>query len=183
MNRMKETIRKNLIRLGVKRGDKLGIAVSGGIDSMALLSVVCNLREEMGLAVAAYHFEHGIRGQDSREDMDFVKAQCDMRGITCITDSADVPALAKERCVSVETAARQVRYDFLGKQDADFIATAHHMDDTAETVILNLVRGSGLAGLCGIPGRRGRYIRPMLGIGRGQIEDYARGKRYCVCAR
>ena len=170
---MEDAIRQNLIRLGVKRGDKLGVAVSGGVDSMALLHCVCALRKSMGITVAAYHFEHGIRGQASRDDMAFVKAQCDRRGVQCIADSADVPAIAQSTGQSVEAAARRVRYAFLDKQDAVFIATAHHMDDMAETVLLNLVRGAGLPGLCGIPEKRGRYIRPMLGMCRQQIEDYA----------
>jgi len=171
---METRVKQNLIRLGVRKGMTLGIAVSGGVDSMVLLDIVAGLRDELGIVVEAYHFEHGIRDQASKDDMAFVEMQCDMRGITCITDSANVPYLAKERGVSVETAARQVRYDFLDKQSADFIATAHHMDDTAETVIMNLVRGSGIKGLGGIPEKRGRYIRPMLSVLRMQIEDYAR---------
>lgn len=170
---MEDVIRQNLIRLGVKRGDTLGVAVSGGIDSMALLHCVCRFREETGITVVAFHFEHGIRDVQSQDDMAFVQARCREYGIKCICQCADVPRIAKETGQSVEAAARQERYAFLDSQDADYIATAHHMDDVAETVLLNLVRGAGLRGLGGIPERRGRFIRPMLGVTRRQIEGYA----------
>ncbi len=171
---MEDTIRKKLIELGVKAGDTVGVAVSGGVDSMVLLNCLCELRGKMEIRIIACHMEHGIRGQQSKKDMDFVIEQCEKLGIECITERVDVPAIAESAGLSVETAARQVRYEFLDRQGADFIATAHHMDDMAETVIMNLVRGSGLSGLCGIPEARGRYIRPMLGISRSEIEEYAK---------
>jgi tRNA(Ile)-lysidine synthase len=171
---MDDVIRKNLMRLGVRRGDTLGVAVSGGIDSMALLYCVCRLRQDMEITGVAYHFEHGFRGDASRDDMAFVQARCREYGVKCVCHCADVPRIAEETGQSVETAARHARYAFLDRQDADHIATAHHMDDAAETVLLHLVRGAGLHGLGGIPERRGRYIRPMLNVARRQIEDYAR---------
>ena len=105
--------------------------------------------------------------------MRFVMRQCARRGVECVVQRADVPAIAREQKLSVETAARQARYAFLDKQDADWIATAHQMDDVAETVLMNLLRGCGLSGLCGIPEKRGRYIRPLLDIFRKEIEEYA----------
>jgi tRNA(Ile)-lysidine synthase len=130
----------------------------------------------MNIIIIAYHMEHGIRGDASVGDMEFVKEQCDRLGVKCVTKRADVPALASKNGVSIETAARQARYEFLEAADADFMATAHHMEDNAETVLMNLTRGSALAGLTGIPERRGKFIRPMLGVPKRDIEQYAQSR-------
>lgn len=174
MERMEAHIRQKLNSLGVKYGQKLGVAVSGGIDSMVLLHCLCNLRVELNIIIVVFHMEHGIRGQRSVDDMHFVQQECMRRGVVCVAERADVPVIAKARGISLETAARQARYAFLEAQDTAHIATAHHMDDLAETVIMNLLRGSGPRGLSGIPERRGRYIRPMLGISRDEISQYAK---------
>lgn len=166
---MENCVKQKLIDMGIDLTKRLGVAVSGGVDSMVLLHCLYNMK----IPVTVYHMEHGIRGQESKNDMAFVKAQCVKLGIECITKSVDVPKLAKETSVSVETAARTARYEFLDTAEAAHIATAHHMDDMAETVIMNLTRGSGMSGLCGIPERRGKYIRPMLGVSRSEIEQYA----------
>ncbi len=162
-----------MIEFGIEPGDTVGAAVSGGVDSMVLLDVLCNLRDELNIIIEVYHFEHRIRGQASLDDMRFVEAQCAARGVGCVTGREDVVRLAREWGVSLETAARHARYAFLDAQRAGLIATAHHAGDMAETVIMNLCRGSGLKGLCGIPERRGRYIRPLLGVTREEIENYA----------
>ncbi len=170
---MEERVARKLHKMGVKAGETLGVAVSGGVDSMTLLNVLCNLRAQLNIILVAFHMEHGIRGQASVDDMRFVMAECEKRGVECVTARADVPGIAAAEGLSVETAARQARYAFLDGQAADWIATAHQQDDVAETVLMNLLRGSGLAGLCGIPEKRGRYIRPMLDISRAEIEAYA----------
>lgn len=149
------------------------MAVSGGVDSMVLLHCLCNLRDELNIIIVAYHMEHGIRGGQSVDDMRFVQSECARRGVECVIKREDVPAIAKAQGLSLETAARQTRYAFFEAQDAAHIVTAHHMDDMAETVLMNLLRGSGSRGLCGIPEVRGRYIRPMLGISRDEISQYA----------
>ncbi len=164
---------QKLHELGVKAGDRVGVAVSGGVDSMVLLHTLCSLRDQLNITVVAFHMEHGIRGRASEDDMRFVMRQCAQRGVECVVERADVPAIAREQKLSVETAARQTRYAFLDRQDADWIATAHQMDDVAETVLMNLLRGCGLSGLCGIPEKRGRYIRPLLHVSRKEIEEYA----------
>jgi tRNA(Ile)-lysidine synthase len=170
---MKTHVMQKLIGYGIKQGDIVGAAVSGGIDSMVLLDILCNLRTEMNIIIVVFHFEHGIRGENSLKDMRFVVHECEKRGIECVTDREDVIKLSREKGLSIETAAREARYAFLDAQDAAFIATAHHAGDMAETVIMNLCRGSGLAGLCGIPEVRGRYIRPLLDITREEIKSYA----------
>lgn len=161
---------EKLIKFGVDENKTLGVAVSGGVDSMVLLHCLHCLKQPLKV----YHMEHGIRGQDSTRDMEFVKKLCSKLDIECVTKVVNIPKLAKQKGVSVETAARQARYEFLDGADVELVATAHHMDDLAETVIMNLVRGSGLNGLGGIPERRGRYIRPLLSITRSEIEEYAK---------
>ena len=173
---METRVRQNLVDLGVHNGCRIGIAVSGGIDSMALLHCLCHLRCEMDSVIVAYHMEHGIRGARSLADMAFVKDECEKRGVEFIAARADIPALAAKDSVSMETAARAARYRFFDAQDADFIATAHHLDDVAETVLMNLIRGAGLAGLCGIPKKRGHYIRPLLNVSRREIEAYVQAQ-------
>ncbi len=158
------------------RGARVLCAVSGGADSMALLSLLLGLREERGLEIVAAHFEHGLRGEESLRDMAFVEAWCRERGVPCVTERGDTRALAASEHLSLEEAARRLRYDFLERTaDAlgcERIATAHTADDNAETLLLNLLRGSGAAGLCGIPPRRGRIVRPLLETERAEILSY-----------
>ena len=153
-------------------GKKLLAAVSGGADSMCLLHLLFS----EGFDVAAAHFEHGIRGAESRRDAAFVESFCRERGIPFVTEHGDVPAYAAAHGLGLEEAGRALRYDFLERAaDAlgcEKIVTAHTLDDLAETMLFNLARGSGAAGLCGIPRERGRIVRPMLGVQRAQIEAY-----------
>ena len=157
-------------------GSRVLCAVSGGSDSVALLHLLWTRREALGIEVFAAHYEHGIRGAASWEDARFVADFCRARGIACTVEHGDVPAYAKAKGMGTEEAARVLRYAFLERTaDAlgcDFIATAHNADDNAETMLLNLARGSGLKGLCGIPPRRGRIVRPLLETTRAEIEDY-----------
>ena len=147
-------------------------AVSGGADSMCLL----HLLHSRGRDVVAAHFEHGIRGEESLRDAAFVQSWCRELGIPCVTGHGDVPVYAREKGISMETAARALRYRFLeetaAEQDCAWIATAHTADDNVETVLLNLTRGAGALGLQGIPPCRGKIIRPLLGVSRREIEDY-----------
>ena len=149
-------------------------AVSGGADSLCLLHLLWTRREELGLRVCAAHYEHGLRGEESRADAAFVEAFCRERGIPCLVGHGDTAAFAAREKLGVEDAARRLRYAFLEEAaDAlgcELIATAHTADDNAETMLLNLARGSGAAGLCGIPPRRGRVVRPLLGATRAEVE-------------
>ncbi len=151
-------------------GKKLLCAVSGGADSMCLLHLLC----AGGFDVCAAHFEHGIRGAESRRDAAFVEAFCRERGIPFVLEHADVPAWAAEHGLGLEEAGRALRYDFLERTaDAlgcECIVTAHTLDDLAETLLFNLARGSGASGLRGIPRQRGRIVRPMLHVSREQVE-------------
>lgn len=157
-------------------GSSVLCAVSGGADSMCLLHQLVSLGSVPDIRVAAAHFEHGIRGEESLRDSRFVKDYCEANSIPFFAGSADVPAYARENGISVEDAARKLRYEFLEKTAAengfDRIATAHNADDNAETVLFNLTRGSGLKGLCGIPPVRGKIVRPILDMTRAEIEKY-----------
>ncbi len=147
-------------------------AVSGGIDSISLLHWL----HERGTRVAAGHLHHGMRGADADGDEAFVRSFCKERGIPFFAGHADVGALAEELGVSTEEAGRRARYEFLEDTareiGATHIATAHHADDNAETLLFQLIRGAR-SGLGGIAPRRGAYIRPFLTLTRAQIEAYA----------
>ena len=151
--------------------------VSGGADSVCLLHVLCAVAEALQIRIHAVHIEHGLRGDASLEDAEFVRRLCREAGIGCTLIHADVKHLAQQG-MSEEEAGREARYrafeqvrDELG---ASVIAVAHHAGDQAETVLLNLCRGSGIRGLAGMRPKNGAVIRPLLFAGRREIEDYLR---------
>ena len=153
-------------------------AVSGGADSVCLLDLVRRLGD---VTVLCAHFDHGIRGAESARDAAFVEALCKEWAVPFFPGRGDVPAYAAANGLSIETAAREMRYAFLERtakeQGADVIATAHNLNDNAETILFRMARGTGLRGLTGIPARRGRIVRPLLHTPRRDIEEYltARG--------
>ena len=150
--------------------------LSGGEDSVCLLSVLKELSQEMGFSLAALHVHHGIRGEDADGDAQFCRRLCADWGIFCEVSFVDVPAAAAARKQSVEEAARQERYDslerFRQRLGAQKIAVAHHREDNAETVLWNLFRGSGLSGLSGMEPVNGYVIRPMLAVSKEEIHRY-----------
>ena len=153
-------------------------AVSGGADSMALLTFLHLNREALGFSgVVAAHFNHGLRDSARRDEL-FVREYCDAHGIPCLVGSADVRAEAEASRHGVEEAARRLRYAFLrqaaGQSGCDRICTGHTADDNAETVLMNLSRGAGLRGLSGIPPVRGFILRPLLTVSRAEVEAYLR---------
>ncbi len=152
-------------------------AFSGGPDSTALLLELKRLRDAGGIGpLYAGHFEHGIRGREARDDLAFCRKLCLELGVPLFSESGDVPACAEAEGLSLETAARKLRYAFLrrlkGALGAASIALGHHRDDQAETVLLHLVRGSGMTGLTGMSPRSGDLVRPLLGTGREDILAY-----------
>lgn len=152
-------------------GETLVCAVSGGKDSVSLLHAMRSLQDELQITVEAAHVNHQLRGEESDRDEAFVRSLCDGWHVPLFVCRADVLSRSKETGESVEEAARAVRYSFfesLGKK----IATAHTMDDQLETVLLNLLRGTGLRGLCGILPQRGVFVRPMLCVSREDVEAY-----------
>lgn len=157
------------------------IAVSGGADSLALAELMINSRQRFGLELCIAHFEHGLRGQDSLDDAAFVKDFSKERGIKFIGGSGDVRKFAAEKKISVETAARILRYEFLSKLNFDAIALAHHADDQAETILFRLLRGATSTGLSAMKFRTfskdyGLLIRPLLRFRKAELENFCREK-------
>lgn len=158
-------------------GARVLCALSGGADSVALLFFLRENAGGLGLSsVAAAHFNHRLRGADADADEAFARSLCQKHGIPFHAGRADVAAEARRRGAGVEETARTLRYDFLEKMAArngfSHIATGHTADDNAETVLLHLARGAGLAGLCGIPPMRGNVVRPFLSTSRADIERF-----------
>lgn len=156
------------------------VGLSGGADSVALLEVLCALREHWKLRIAAVHVHHGVR-QEAWQDVELCKNLCAEKEIAFYCEYADVPKLAREWGLSVEEAGRKVRYMLFEKYrqqlELDFIAVAHHQNDQAETMLFQLFRGSGLRGLSGIPVQRGCIIRPLAGVSRLEIEEYLESRQ------
>ncbi|HBU13129.1 MAG TPA: tRNA lysidine(34) synthetase TilS [Clostridiales bacterium] len=160
----------------IKEGQNIGVATSGGPDSMALLVCLSSLAKLRHFSICCVHFEHGIRGVRSLDDADFVVAYCDARHIPLFMGAADVPALAAGWGQSEETAAKRAReayFDSLVRQgDIDLIATAHHQSDQAESILMHMLRGSGLSGLRGIHSRNGNMVRPFLCLSKKRVMEY-----------
>ena len=157
----------------IPKGSIVTVALSGGADSVALLYALNRIKDKLGITVKAAHLNHLIRGDEAFRDEEFVKNLCSSLGIPLICEKKDVPKIAKELNLSLETAARKVRYEFLSRIcDGGLIATAHTASDNLETVLLNLARGTALGGLCGIPIKRDNIIRPIISVTREEIEKY-----------
>lgn len=157
-------------------GSHVLCALSGGRDSVYLLHRLLAWREEYGLTVSAAHFNHQLRGGESDRDEAFVRALCEDWKVPLFVGGGDVRSFARERGMGMEEAARTLRYEFLEEtlreHGGHVIATAHHADDLAETMLMNLVRGAGTKGLSGIPPKRGVIVRPILNVTRGEIDGY-----------
>jgi tRNA(Ile)-lysidine synthase len=159
-------------------GDRVGVAVSGGPDSMLLLDFMVEYAHEAGLTLAVAHFNHHLRGAESDEDEDFVRARAQRLELEFLCSGARVTEVARKRRMNIESAARELRYRFLGSLlsdgKLDKVATAHTASDQAETVLLRLLRGTGTRGLAGIhrvlevPG--GLIVRPFLSLTRAEVE-------------
>jgi tRNA(Ile)-lysidine synthase len=189
-NRLFLHIRKREL---MRAGDRVAVAVSGGADSVALLRLLLELRSELGVVLSVAHFNHRIRGTASDEDEQFVRDLAREHGLQFWYADADVPAFAREHKLSLEAAARAKRYEFfenivvcgsLACGSADRIATAHTLDDQAETVLMRIIRGTGVSGLAGIQPRlmvrdadqveAGAIVRPLLPFRRPDLEAYLR---------
>ena len=159
------------------RGGRVLCAVSGGLDSMCLLHFLHTWGRTRNFTVLAAHFNHRLREKSADRDEAFVRHWCAAEGIPFFSGSGDVRELAAEEGLSVEEAARKLRYAFLeetaAREGCAAILTAHHADDNAETMLLNLLRGTGIRGLAGIPEVRGNILRPFLQITRAELAEYA----------
>lgn len=162
----------------IESGDKIVIAVSGGPDSMCLLDVLRKLKEKLKIEIVVAHVNHSIREEADSETL-YIKEYCNKHDIEIYIKKENVKELAKNDKIGLEEEGRKVRYKFfdevLEKANANKIAIAHNMNDKAETVLMNIIRGSGSLGLKGIePKRDEKYIRPLIEIQRIEIEEYCR---------
>lgn len=151
---------------------KVVVGLSGGADSMALIDIL----QRLGYRCVAAHCNFHLRGSESDRDADFVKGWCKSHGIPLLDIDFDTSRYAKEQGISIEMAARELRYDWFEdirqEHGAEAIAVAHHRDDSVETVLLNLIRGTGIKGLTGIQPKNGYVVRPLLAVTRSDIEEY-----------
>jgi len=138
----------------VRAGDRVAVAVSGGPDSVALLRILLDLREELGIVLLVAHFHHGIRGAEADIDRDFVRSLAHENGLEFFGGEGSAPELARQRGATLEEAARELRYEFFARlpreQRLQRVATGHSRDDQAETVLMKFIRGAGSRGLSGI---------------------------------
>jgi tRNA(Ile)-lysidine synthase len=182
----KEDLRSQVRQFIVSRdlighGDRVLAAFSGGPDSLCLLYLLKGLSEELGFTLAACHVNHNLRGKTSEGDAAWAKKLAGSWGIDLVTRKVDVRGHSKRNKLSLETSARDLRRAALletaVKLKCNRIATGHNLNDQAETVLLHLIRGSGLAGLAGIPLKNGPFIRPLLNCSRERIEVYLKQQK------
>ncbi|MBE5943659.1 MAG: tRNA lysidine(34) synthetase TilS [Lachnospiraceae bacterium] len=160
-------------------GDKLVVGLSGGADSVCLLCTLHSLRDRLGIGedgLIAVHINHMIRGEEALGDEEFARKLCEKLGIPFRSFSEDIVVLATRQKLSVEEAGRMFRYQCFEEVCKEYgmakIAVAHNKNDLAETVIFNMLRGSGLNGMAGIQAKRDNIVRPLLGVTRDKIEEY-----------
>ncbi|HRH12623.1 MAG TPA: tRNA lysidine(34) synthetase TilS, partial [Bacteroidia bacterium] len=173
LKKIEENISKN--RLFDKKS-KLLLGMSGGIDSVALASI---LAESYSVSLA--HCNFNLRGKESKADEKFCESLAEKMGLPIYIQSFDTVKISKQRGISIQMAARELRYqwfeELLKKHKLDRIVTAHHADDRIETFFINLIRGSGVKGLKGMESRNGNVVRPMLEISKKEIQVYAEKKK------
>ena len=174
----KEVIKTIVDNKLIEPNDKIVLAVSGGPDSICMLDIINKLRKrEIDCQIVVAHVNHLIR-EEAQEDEKYVQKICEEKGIEFYSKSIDVLNLANNSKIGVEEAGRIARYEFfdevLKKTSSNKIAIAHNKNDKAETIIMNILRGSGLGGLKGIEAKRGKYIRPLIDCNREEIEEYCK---------
>lgn len=174
---MIEKIKEYIEKKGLlEYGDSVVVGLSGGADSVCLFRVLVSLREEYGLSLYAVHVNHGIRDGEATRDECFSKTLAKKYGVLCFVYRYNVPLLASKWKITEEEAGRRVRYEAFeaerSKRGAGRIAVAHHKNDQAETILFRMCRGTGIKGMTGIPAKRDNIIRPLLCVGRHEIEMY-----------
>ena len=173
-----KTIRENHL---IEKGDRIAVALSGGADSVCLVKILLEIRDQFDCSILACHYNHRLRGDASDEDETFVKNFCEQEGIELILGSAE-----KINSFKNEEEARIARYAFfkkiIGEGNVNKIAIAHNLNDFSETLLMRMIRGAGLRGLGSIPLSREKFIRPLLEISRSEIEECLETKKqkYCV---
>ncbi len=157
-------------------GEKVLVALSGGPDSVFLLHFLNKFKNKFKIEIGAVHINHRLRGSDSERDELFCKAICDELSVPFYILRKDIKSYSKKNKISLEVAGRKIRYEFFEKISSenkyDKIVTAHNADDNAETVLLNLIKGTGIKGIAGIPVKRNNIVRPILSLTKKEILDY-----------
>lgn len=165
----------------IDNGDSILVALSGGADSVFLLEFLLKYKRRFNMEIAAFHLNHNLRGKEANIDEQFCKNFTAQKRIPFFSSSKNVKLFAKRKRMSIEEAGRELRYGELLKiaktHNYTKIATAHNADDNAETVLLNLIKGTGIKGLSGIPERREKIIRPILVLSKKEILDYLHNKK------
>lgn len=168
-------------------GDACIVGVSGGADSICLLTVLAKLKEQLGISLHAAHVNHMIRGEEADADERYVETYCQSLKLPCEVFHIDVVRMAEESGLTVEEAGRNARYEAFEKTAEIYhlkqykVAVAHNKNDVAETVLFHMARGTGIAGLKGIPVKRGHIIRPLLAMERKEIEAYLKNEKIAYC--
>ena len=160
----------------IENNSKLLIALSGGPDSVFALHFFHQFKNKYKAELIAAHVNHNLRGNDSEQDQIFCEKICSELKIPIFIKSVEVEKFARKNNQSVEEAARNLRYNFFeeisNQEKVDYIITAHNSDDNTETILLNLIKGTGLSGLSGIPVKRGKIVRPILSLSKKEIVEF-----------
>ncbi len=166
----------------ISEGDKILIALSGGPDSVFLLHFLLKFKRKYKIKIGAAHINHQLRGDESERDELFCRAICNELNIPIFVKRVNVKTVAKKTKSSLEVTGRKIRYDFFEKisstEKFNKIVTAHNSDDNSETVLLNLIKGTGVKGISGIPIKRGNIIRPILCLSKSEILNYLDSNKY-----
>ncbi|MEO8232676.1 MAG: tRNA lysidine(34) synthetase TilS [Ignavibacteriota bacterium] len=164
------------------QGEKILVALSGGPDSVFLLHFLNKFKKKFRIEISAAHINHLLRGKDSERDEQFCNAICDELSIPIYIHSQNVKTYSKKNKISLEAAGRKIRYNFFEKiskvNGYNKIVTAHNADDNTETVLLNLIKGTGLKGISGIPVKRNNIVRPILSLSKKEILNYLEQNRF-----
>lgn len=159
----------------IESGDRIVLGVSGGSDSICMLEILNKLKETLNFEIFVAHVNHGLR-ENAKIDEEYVKEFCEKINVECFVLHADIKKYSKQNKVGLEEAGRKIRYEFfdeiLEKTSSNKIAIAHNKNDRVETIILNILRGTGSLGLKGIDIKFNKYIRPLLEVQRSEIEEY-----------
>lgn len=178
-----DTIKKYKL---IEKGDKIVLGVSGGPDSIAMLDILKDLRNKFEFEIYVCHLNHMIRGQDAINDQKYVEQYCNKNQIEFFTKNVNIIEISNNQKIGTEECGRNARYNFfeeiLEKTKSNKIATAHNKNDNAETVLMHLLRGSGISGLKGIkPIRNNKFIKPLIECDRKEIEEYCKQKNLNPC--
>ncbi|OCC14763.1 tRNA(Ile)-lysidine synthetase [Dissulfuribacter thermophilus] len=184
---MLKKVRETLYHIGIEKADSVVVACSGGPDSVALVLALDDLKEEFALSLYVAHFDHGLRGEESKRDALFVKDFSQKLGLPFFLGHGEVKSYSKAKGLSIQEGARELRYKFLrnlrDRLRASWIATAHTADDQVEEMVMRLLRGASLSGLSGIPLRtEDKIIRPLLGIEKHELLAFLKqkGQDFCI---